>query len=147
VLPRRYTLTHSDATGDLFLTIGAEYDWTALTTWQVRAMADEVVAEWVVAEGEAGPADAAVETPAGGTPKFVVHCRAQGGWLFFRTKTRIEMFRGYMPMCLEAMRYGDRAYLETHPELDAAPVEVKWHFRGKRRDEWESCRTLGEYAR
>jgi Staygreen protein len=128
VLPRRYTLTHSDATGDLFLTVGAAYDWTALTTWQVRAMADEVVAEWV--EG----------------PKLVVHCRAQGGWLLFRTKTRMEMFRGYMPMVLQAMHYGDRAYLEAHPELEAANVEVKWHFRGKRRDECESLGTLGEYA-
>jgi hypothetical protein len=146
VLPRRYTLTHSDTTGDLFLTIGAGYDWTALTTWQVRAMADEVVAEWVVVDSEGRSSDA-VEDAAQGAPKFVVHCRAQGGWLFFRTKTRIEMFRGYMPMCLEAMRNGDRAYLDAHPELDAAPVEVKWHFRGRRRDERESGGTLGEYAR
>lgn len=128
MLPRRYTLTHSDATGDLFLTIGAEYDWTALTTWQVRAMADEVVAEWV--DG----------------PKLVVHCKAQGGMIPIRAKTRVGMFRGYMPMVLEVMRYGDRAYLDARPELDAAPVEVKWHFRGKRRDEREGWGTLGEYA-
>ena len=26
IIPRRYTLTHSDETGELFLTIGSEYD-------------------------------------------------------------------------------------------------------------------------
>jgi Staygreen protein len=31
VIPRRYTLTHSDITGDLFLTIGVNYAWDKVT--------------------------------------------------------------------------------------------------------------------
>jgi hypothetical protein len=138
LVPRRYTLTHSDATGDLFLTVGSEYDTVALTTFQVRTLADEVVGEWV-------------EDPA---PRLVVHCRAQGGLAIIRAKTRVRMFHGHMPMTLVAMHYGDGAYLEAHPELDAAPVEVWFHYRhgmfGRRRgpsDEREQWGRFGDYAR
>jgi hypothetical protein len=143
LVPRRYTLTHSDATGDLFLTVDAAYDWAALTTWQVRAMADEVVAEWVTA-----PTDDGSETP-----ELIVHCRAQGGWIWFPVKNRIRMLREYMPLVLEAMRYADRAYLDAHPELDGAPVESRFHYRrglrgkrGQRPDERLSWGKFGDYA-
>lgn len=46
VAPRRYTLTHSDSTGDLFLTVGAEYDRKQVSGWYTRFMRDEVLAEW-----------------------------------------------------------------------------------------------------
>lgn len=39
--PRRYTLTHSDETGDLFLVISSDYAYDKLT-----AMRDEVLGEW-----------------------------------------------------------------------------------------------------
>ncbi len=35
IIPRRYTLTHSDVTGDLFLTIGCQYAWE-----NINAMGD-----------------------------------------------------------------------------------------------------------
>ena len=41
VIPRRYTLTHSDITGDLFLTIGIHYAWD-----KINPMRDEVLGEW-----------------------------------------------------------------------------------------------------
>jgi hypothetical protein len=47
--PRRYTLTHSDRTGDLFLTIGPDYDQRALRALQVRLERDEVLGDWVLA--------------------------------------------------------------------------------------------------
>jgi hypothetical protein len=43
--PRRYTLTHSDMTGDLFLTIRAEYDQTQIAGLYTLLMRDEVLAE------------------------------------------------------------------------------------------------------
>lgn len=42
--PRRYTLTHSDLTGDLFLTIGREYDEEHISGIYTRLMRDEVLA-------------------------------------------------------------------------------------------------------
>jgi hypothetical protein len=47
IIPRRYTLTHSDATGKLTLTIGLEYDLKQISGWYTRLMRDEVLAEWI----------------------------------------------------------------------------------------------------
>ena len=40
IMPRRYTLTHSDVTAELFLTVGPEYAYDKITQ-----MRDEVLAE------------------------------------------------------------------------------------------------------
>ena len=42
IQPRRYTLTHSDETGELFLVIGSDFAYEKFTT-----MRDEVAAEWM----------------------------------------------------------------------------------------------------
>ena len=42
LIPRRYTLTHSDQTGDLFLTIGPEVNHAQISGWYTRLMRDEV---------------------------------------------------------------------------------------------------------
>ena len=41
-IPRKYTLTHSDRTGNLFLTIGKTYDYKSID-YNIR---DEVLAFW-----------------------------------------------------------------------------------------------------
>jgi hypothetical protein len=46
VMPRCYTLTHSDTTGDLFLTIGPDFDRAQISGLYTRLMRDEVLAEW-----------------------------------------------------------------------------------------------------
>ena len=46
LLPRTYTLTHSDSTGDLFLTVAQEYNFPQISGWYTRFMRDEVLAEW-----------------------------------------------------------------------------------------------------
>jgi hypothetical protein len=44
--PRCYTLTHSDATGDLFLTVAPDFERRQISGWYTRLMRDEVLAEW-----------------------------------------------------------------------------------------------------
>jgi hypothetical protein len=113
--PRRYTLTHSDLTGDLFLSIGADYDHQALHALQVRLERDEVLGDWALA------ADG---------PRLDLHMMAQGGLPIFGTGAmRCNIFRRYRPMVLEALGYGDRAFAEAHPELDDAPVVARFHWR------------------
>ncbi|RPJ28417.1 MAG: hypothetical protein EHM35_13720, partial [Planctomycetaceae bacterium] len=51
--PRRYTLTHSDTSGELFLTVGSDYDKGQISGLYTRLMRDEVLAEW--RGGEDGP--------------------------------------------------------------------------------------------
>lgn len=132
VTPRRYTLTHSDATGDLFLAIAQDYDRTALVKLQARVMADEVLGEWIVdADG----------------PRLVLHCRAQGGLPVFGTaRMRCEIFRNYMPMVMHALRHADRELTEAHPELNEAPVVVRFHHRRKSRDHEEEIPHWGEWG-
>ncbi len=42
ILGRRYTLTHSDITAELFLTIGSAYAYD-----KINATRDEVLGEWI----------------------------------------------------------------------------------------------------
>jgi hypothetical protein len=45
IAPRFFALTHSDSTGDLFLSIGSDYDKTQTSGLYTRLMRDEVLAE------------------------------------------------------------------------------------------------------
>lgn len=130
VLPRRYTLTHSDTTGDLFLTIGPKVDRKQISGWYTRLMRDEVVAEWD--ETEEGPV-------------LRVTCHVSGGLVLGPARWRYGIFQHELPLVLEAFHYGDRGLFEARPELDRAPVLV--HFRSSRRryrrvEQWG---TLSEY--
>jgi hypothetical protein len=116
ITPRRYTLTHSDATGDLFLTVGTEYDRKQISGWYTRLMRDEVLAEW--REDEEGPA-------------LHVHCHVSGGLVLGTARWRYEIFRHELPLVLEAFRFGDCQLFEAHPALDEAPIRV--HFAATRR--------------
>ena len=122
--PRRYTLTHSDLTGDLFLTIGADYDKKALRALQVRLERDEVLGEWV--RTEAGP-------------QLELRMAAQGGLPVFGTGAmRCYIFRSYRPVVVGAIRHGDRALAQAHPALDSAPVIARFTWRDGRvtSEEW-----------
>jgi hypothetical protein len=46
ITPRAYTLTHSDSTGDLFLSIGKQFNLPQISGFYTRLMRDEVLAEW-----------------------------------------------------------------------------------------------------
>ena len=111
-MPRRYTLTHSDTTGDLFLTIGAEYEQKQLSGFYTRLMRDEVLAEWKENDGGLS---------------LNVYCHVSGGFVFGGAGWRFEIFHHHLPMVLEAMRYGDRELYATSPELNRALVKV--HFQ------------------
>lgn len=113
--PRRYTLTHSDRSGDLYLTIGADYDRAALRALQVRLERDEVLGEWIVTEHG---------------PRLDLHMTAQGGLPFFGTaRMRCAIFRHYREMVLEALQRGDRGLREAHPEVAGAPIVACFHWR------------------
>lgn len=106
VIGRKYTLTHSDITADLFLTIGPEYAYD-----KINEMRDEVLAEWrmhngclflyvyVYVDGQFGPVVSAI---------------------------RNAIFRRELPLALEAIIYGDRKFFAAHPDLSNAPICI--HF-------------------
>jgi len=129
IAPRTYTLTHSDATGDLFLTVGAEHDRRQISGWYTRLMRDEVLAEWRLVGG----------------PELEVQCHVSGGLVLGRAEWRYNIFRGHLPMVIEAFRHGDRELFTLHPELDHAPVWVRFHSKDPRFDLTESWGRLGDY--
>ncbi len=130
-IPRRYTLTHSDATGELFLTIGADYDRGQISGVYTRLMRDEVLAEWQ--QGASGA-------------ELRVYCHVSGGLVFGSTGMRDAIFQQELPLVLEAFRYGDRSLYAAHPELDRAPILVVFHSHLRQYERTEPWGKPADYA-
>jgi hypothetical protein len=111
ISPRHYTYTHSDITGELFLTIGPDCNESQICGWYTRFMRDEVLAEWK--DTDEGPA-------------LHVYCHVSGGFVFGPARLRYKIFRDVLQLVLEALRYGDSSFFASHPQLDHAPIWV--HF-------------------
>jgi hypothetical protein len=131
ITPRRYTLTHSDQTGDLFLTIGADYDRQQISGWYTRLMRDEVLAEW--REDDTGAA-------------LHVHCHVSGGLVLGPAGWRFSIFKQELPLVLEAFRYGDKMLFESRPELDRAPIWVHFHAAQERYNLVEQWGVLADWV-
>lgn len=101
-LPRRYTLTHSDLTRNLFLTIGDNYDKKQISRLYTRLIRDEILAELVENEDHL---------------EFRIYCHVSGGLVFGTAKWRSDIFHVELPPVIEAIRFGDRNFFETHPIL------------------------------
>lgn len=114
LFPRKYTLTHSDRTGNLFLTIGTEFNTDQISGIYTRLMRDEVLGEWRSQQG-------------GMCLHIMVH--VSGGLVVGTAGQRYAILKREMPLVLSAIRYGDRSYFKANPELDRSPIFV--HFRSK----------------
>ena len=105
VIPRCYTLTHSDLTGDLFLSIGIHYAWD-----KINPMRDEVLGEWKYI---------------GGSLYYCVYLHIdQGQYNQNISAKRSEIFRRELPLALTAIRYGDRFFFNAYPNLDQATIII-----------------------
>jgi hypothetical protein len=103
IIPRRYTLNHSDINAKLFLTVGSHYAYDKLNPSR-----DEVIGEWqynkeyilfltVYINGNFGPIQAGI---------------------------RNKIFIKELPLALEAIRYGEKVLFQSHPFLDDAPIYI-----------------------
>lgn len=128
--PRYYTLTHSDVTGDLFLTIGQSYDRKQTSKLYTQLMRDEVLAEL---------------RKTSDAYSFNVCCHVSGGLVFGRAKWRYEIFCSELSLALEAIRYGDKILFDNDPRLDQIPVLVHFRSTDKRYDKTEEWGSLGDY--
>jgi hypothetical protein len=130
VVPRCYTLTHSDRTGDLYLTIGPVHDLRQVAGLYTRLMRDEILAAW---------------HDEGNGPQLHVHCHVSGGLVLGSPRMRDGILRHEMPLVLETLRYGDRALYETRLDLDRASIQVHFHARQARYDRVESWGVPADY--
>jgi hypothetical protein len=129
--PRRYTLTHSDRTGDLFLTIGAEWDTGQISGWYTRIMRDEVLGEL---------------TDAGSGMILKIYCHVSGGLAIGTARWRYSIFQSELPLVLEAIRKGDAVLFRTREELDAARVIAVFHSKNKAYNKEEDWGKIGQYT-
>lgn len=127
IIPRAYTLTHSDRTGDLYLSIGMIYNKPQVSGWYTRLMRDEVIAEWQF-ENE---------------PSFHVHCHVSGGLVVGSAGWRDSIFRQHMRMVLQAFRYGDDLLFQVHPDLDRAKIWVHFHSN---HDNYNQVEEWGQFS-
>lgn len=128
-LPRRYTLTHSDLSGDLYLTIGDVYDHIQISGLYTRLMRDEVLAEW----------------QQGTRYALHVYCHVSGGLVVGSARWRYGIFKYHMPMVLQAFRYGDRSLFEQNPDLNESEIWVHFHAKQADLNKTEFCGTLAKY--
>ena len=130
ILPRRYTLTHSDRTGELFLSIGAEYETKQISKLYTRLMRDEVLAELTDDEDNL---------------IFRVYCHVSGGFVLGTAKWRYNIFQSELPLVLEAIRYGDKTLFEQNPQLDNTPVSMHFKSTDIRFNKVETWGTMADY--
>jgi magnesium dechelatase len=135
LLPRVYTLTHSDRTGDLFLTVGPEVDRRQISGWYTRLLRDEVTAEWV-ADGHPDQKRSC---------RLEVQCHVSGGFTVGSASWRWGILHQHMPLAIQALRYGDRLLFTVNPELDAAPVFVRFRSNRPQYAVTEAWGEIGDY--
>ena len=121
IIPRKYTLTHSDFTGELYLTIGTLFAWDKINP----DMRDEVLGEWK-------------------TNEICLYYNVylfinQGGCDLTEAARRNDIFRRELPLALTAIRYGDRLLFDRYPNLDYALIIVNFisiHPQFARQESW-----------
>lgn len=119
---REYTVTHSDTTARLFVFIDDSY-----AEDQVTGMRDEVRLEW--AQMSDGPAL---------TGSVLV---GDDGRAAFRN----EIFLSEMPLALKSLREADRFLFMHYPELDEAPVYIRFLSDNPDYQKTYDWGTIGEY--
>jgi hypothetical protein len=109
---RRYTLTHSDLSGKLFLSIGLDFDNKAISGFYTRLMRDEVLAEWTKEENNYS---------------LQIYCHVSGGILIGTAGLRYSIFKHELPFALRSICIGDKGLFIEHPSLKNATIFV--HFK------------------
>ena len=129
-LPRKYTLTHSDRTGELFLTIAEDYDFEQISHWYTRFMRDEVFAEWIKNNGDF---------------ELHIYTHISGGFIFGWAGMRDKIIRSHLKLVFQTIRYGDRELFSKNPKMDEAFIIV--HFKSKRKkfNKIEKFKKLKDY--
>jgi hypothetical protein len=127
---RCYTLTHSDSTGDLFLSIGHCYDTEKTSKRYTRFMRDEVLAQLKNENSELS---------------LNLHYHVSGGFVFGNAGLRYRILRRYVSYNIKAIMYGDRSFLDSNLEFDQVPILVFFHSKNKKYEKTEKWGLVGEY--
>ncbi|NQD67073.1 hypothetical protein HP456_14250 [Bacillus haikouensis] len=103
---RKYTLTHSDTNGQLYLSIGSQYDLSKINA----QMRDEVLGEW--------------RRELGQYTLFGKVYVSGGEFDEKLSKVRFMIFKKEIPLALNAFVNGDNGFYTYYPWLLDAPVYI-----------------------
>ncbi|MCA0173610.1 staygreen family protein [Bacillus sp. RAR_GA_16] len=121
ILGRKYTLTHSDLTGELFLTIGKEY-----AIDRISFIRDEVLGSF---RNDCGL-------------YYYVYVLVDDPTEEGREEIRNRIFREELPDALSAIRVGDSRFFQTYPQLDDVPI---WIYFDSNKEQWEAYEYYGSF--
>lgn len=124
--PRRYTLTHSDETGDLFLVISSNYAYDKLTP-----MRDEVLGEWTTKDFK--------------NYYFYAYVRLDDEDGTKSTARRNEIFIKELPTALKAIKYGDPYLFTAYPQFNSTPIYVHFQSADPKYNRTEYYQTFNYY--
>ena len=125
LFPRKYTLTHSDESGELFLSIGKNYDYDKIN-YNIR---DEVLGSWEKDDKE----------------YLLITLEVDNGDDISNTIKRDKIFRQEIVLALMAIVYGDNLFFENNKELYEAPVRVKFNSKFSEYDTLEDWGMVKDY--
>jgi len=125
VYERKYTITHSDLTGELFVFIAKSY-----AEDQVSSIHDEVRIAWK--QDDEGLA----------LEGYVI---VDGKGIIGSPKIRNMVFYNEMPTALQALRQADRFLFDENPILDNTPVFIKFISQNPDYDKTYNFGPIGNY--
>jgi len=124
ILGRKYTLTHSDMTAELFLTIGLQFAYDKITS-----MRDDVLAEWRIAN----------------QGLFLYVYVYIGNFEPAINAIRNAIFRRELPLALEAIVYGDHKFFMVHHQLVNSPLWIYFDSQDPNYNRFEYWGTVKDY--
>lgn len=127
IVGRYYTLTHSDTTGELYLTIGVDYAYDEINP----VTKDAVLASWNVLNNRYFIAAFCYVSDESMTKEMA--------------EIRYNIYVKELPLALEAIRYGDRIFFETYPDLNYAPIWIYFYSQYPEFDKIEFWGTPKDY--
>lgn len=126
LVDRKYTMTHSDETGDLFVVIATEY-----AEDKVNSLRDEVRLEWTVIK----------DTPVLYGEVLVDGEGISGG----NAQVRDTIFKREMPLALQAIYHADQHLFLANPELNETPVFIHFSSAQSTYNKLYNFGSIGEY--
>ncbi|MGE5627467.1 MAG: staygreen family protein [Solirubrobacterales bacterium] len=125
VLGRKYTITHSDTTAELFVFIAESY-----AEDQVTKMHDDVRIGWEKNERALA---------------LIGSVLVDGKGVSGNSNIRNRIFYNEMPTALKALRQADRFLFDKYPRADNAPVIIHFISSNPAYDKTYNFGTIGDY--
>lgn len=123
---RKYTMTHSDDTAELFVTIGKKY-----AKDKIGPLRDEVLLGFERRNNQM---------------QLFGSVLIDSRYMDWDSNIRNEIFLREMPTALKAIRYADRELFEQYPMLDKVPIYIWFQSTDKKYNILYDFGTMQQYV-